>query len=170
MAGVLGGTQSLHTNSMDETLALPTEHAVKLALRTQQVLADETGVTRTVDPLGGSYFIEALTDEIERRALDIIDHVYDNYGGVLPATEQGYFRRSIGDSSHKFGQEFDAGERIMVGVNKYSDDDHPPARHAGDRQECGGGAGRAFDGAESSPRLDAPRRGVEKAARGSCRC
>ena len=126
MAAVLGGTQSLHTNSMDETLALPTEHAVKLALRTQQVLAEETGVTRTVDPLGGSYFIESLTDEIERQALEIIDHVYDNYGGVLPATEQGYFRRSIGDSSHKYGQEFDAGERVMIGVNKYVDDDHPP--------------------------------------------
>ena len=124
MAAVLGGTQSLHTNSMDETLALPTEHAVKLALRTQQVLADETGVTRTVDPLGGSYFIESLTDEMERRALEIIDHVYDNYGGVLSATEQGYFRRSIGDSSHKFGQEFDAGQRVMVGVNKYADNDH----------------------------------------------
>ena len=126
MAAVLGGTQSLHTNSMDETLALPTEHAVKLALRTQQTLAEETGVTRTVDPLGGSYFIESLTSEIERRALEIIDHVYNNYGGVLPATEQGYFRRSIADSSHKYGKEFDAGERVMIGVNKCVDDDHPP--------------------------------------------
>jgi methylmalonyl-CoA mutase N-terminal domain/subunit len=126
MAAVLGGTQSLHTNSMDETLALPTEHAVKLALRTQQVLAEETGVTRTVDPLGGSYFIESLTSDIERRALEIIDHVYNNYGGVLPATEQGYFRRSIADSSHKYGKEFDAGQRVMIGINKYVDDDHPP--------------------------------------------
>ena len=126
MAAVLGGTQSLHTNSMDETLGLPTEHAVKLALRTQQVLAEETGVTRTVDPLGGSHFIESLTSEIERRALEIIDHVYNNYGGVLPATEQGYFRRSIADSSHKYGKESDAGERVMIGVNKYVDDDHPP--------------------------------------------
>ena len=126
LAGVLGGTQSLHTNSMDETLALPTEHAVKIALRTQQVIAEETGVTRTVDPLGGSYFIESLTNEMERRAQEIIDHVYDNYGGVLPATEQGYFRRSIADSSHKYGQEFDAGQRVMIGVNKFVDDDHPP--------------------------------------------
>jgi methylmalonyl-CoA mutase N-terminal domain/subunit len=126
LAGVLGGTQSLHTNSMDETLALPTEQAVKIALRTQQVIADETGVTRTVDPLGGSYFIESLTSDIERRALEIIDHVYDNYGGVLPATEQGYFRRAIADSSHKYGQEFDAGQRVMIGVNKYVDNDHPP--------------------------------------------
>lgn len=126
MAAVLGGTQSLHTNSMDETLALPTEHAVKIALRTQQVLAEETGVTRTVDPLGGSYFIESMTDEMERRAMEIIDHVYKNYGGVLAATEQGYFRRSIADSSHKYGKEFDAGQRVMIGVNKYVDDDHPP--------------------------------------------
>ena len=124
LAAVLGGTQSLHTNSMDETLALPTEQAVKIALRTQQVLADETGVTRTVDPLGGSYFVEALTSDIEKRALHLIDHVYDNYGGVLPATEAGYFRRAIADSSHKYGEEFDAGERVMIGVNKYLDDDY----------------------------------------------
>ncbi len=126
MAAVLGGTQSLHTNSMDETLALPTEHAVKIALRTQQVLAEETGVVRTVDPLAGSYFVESLTNEIQRRAEEIIDHVYNRYGGVLPATEAGYFRRAIAESSHKYGQEFDAGQRVMIGVNKYVDDDHPP--------------------------------------------
>jgi methylmalonyl-CoA mutase N-terminal domain/subunit len=126
LAAVLGGTQSLHTNSMDETLALPTEHAVKIALRTQQVLAEETGVARTVDPLGGSYFVESLTGEVERRAQEIIDHIYNDYGGVLPATEQGYFRRAIADSSHKFGAEFDRGERVMIGVNKYQDDDSPP--------------------------------------------
>ncbi len=119
LAAVLGGTQSLHTNSMDETLALPTEHAVKIALRTQQVLADETGVTRTVDPLGGSYFVEALTNQIEAQALEYIDHIYSNYGGVLPATEAGYFRRSIADASHRYGQEFDRGQRVMIGVNKY---------------------------------------------------
>ncbi|MGE3180171.1 MAG: methylmalonyl-CoA mutase [Phycisphaerae bacterium] len=124
LAAVLGGTQSLHTNSMDETLALPTENAVKIALRTQQVIAEETGVTRTVDPLGGSYFIEALTDDMEARAMKIIDHIYDEYGGVLPATEQGYFRRAIGESSAKFGAEFDAGERVMIGVNKYVEDDY----------------------------------------------
>jgi len=124
LAAVLGGTQSLHTNSMDETLALPTEHAVKIALRTQQVIADETGVARTVDPLGGSYFIESLTNEVERQAQEIIDHIYDHFGGVLPATEQGYFRRAIADSSAKFGAEFDRGERVMVGVNKYHEDDY----------------------------------------------
>jgi methylmalonyl-CoA mutase N-terminal domain/subunit len=124
LAGVLGGTQSLHTNSMDETLALPTEHAVKIALRTQQVIADETGVARTVDPLAGSYFVESLTNEVERRAQEIIDHVYDHFGGVLPATEQGYFRRAIADSSARFGAEFDRGERVMVGVNKYHERDY----------------------------------------------
>ena len=123
MAAVLGGTQSLHTNSMDETLALPTENAVKIALRTQQIIADETGVTRTVDPLGGSYFVEALTSEIERQALAIIDQTYERYGGVLQATESGFFRRLIADSSHRFGQEFDDGQRIMIGVNKYAEDD-----------------------------------------------
>ena len=124
LAAVLGGTQSLHTNSMDETLALPTEHAVKIALRTQQIIAEETGVTRTVDPLGGSYFIESLTSEMERRATEIIDEVYDRFGGVLPATEQGYFRRRIADSSARYGAEFDRGERIMIGVNKHTEKDY----------------------------------------------
>ena len=119
LAAVLGGTQSLHTNSMDETLALPTEHAVKIALRTQQIVADETGVTRTVDPLGGSFFVEWLTSEVQRRAQELIDHVYNTYGGVLPATEAGYFRRAIADSSARYGAEFDRGERTMIGVNKY---------------------------------------------------
>ena len=124
MAAVLGGTQSLHTNSMDETLALPTENAVKIALRTQQVIAEETGVTKTVDPFGGSYFIESLTDEMERRATAIIDHIYKTYGGVLPATEQGYFRRAIAESSARFGEEFDRGERVMIGVNEYVEQDY----------------------------------------------
>jgi len=119
LAAVLGGTQSLHTNSMDETLALPTEQAVKVALRTQQVIAEETGVKNVVDPLGGSFFVESLTNEIEKQAREIIDHIYNSYGGVLPATEAGYFRRAIADSSHRFGQEFDRGERVMIGVNKY---------------------------------------------------
>jgi len=123
LAAVLGGTQSLHTNSMDETLALPTENAVKIALRTQQIIADETGVTRVVDPLGGSYFVEWLTSEVQRQAQEILDHIYNDLGGVLKATEQGYFRRAIADSSARFGAEFDRGERIMVGVNKYQEHD-----------------------------------------------
>ncbi len=119
LAAVLGGTQSLHTNSMDETLALPTEQAVRIALRTQQVLAEETGVKNVVDPLGGSFFVEHLTNDIQKRAEQIIDHIYKTYGGVLPATEAGYFRRAIAESSARFGEEFDRGERVMIGVNKY---------------------------------------------------
>jgi len=125
LAAVLGGTQSLHTNSMDETLALPSAHAAKIALRTQQVLAEETGVTRTVDPLGGSYYVEALTTGIERQAEAIFTEIAD-LGGVLPAIDRGYFRRSIAESSHRFGQELERGERVIVGVNKYVDSDHPP--------------------------------------------
>jgi methylmalonyl-CoA mutase N-terminal domain/subunit len=124
LAAVLGGTQSLHTNSMDETLALPTENAVKIALRTQQVIAEETGVTRTVDPLGGSYFVEALTDQVLQEAQTIIDETYARFGGVPQATEQGYFRRLIGDSSHAYAKEFDKGERVMIGVNKHLEDDY----------------------------------------------
>lgn len=124
LAAVLGGTQSLHTNSMDETLALPTENAVRIALRTQQIIADETGVTRTVDPLGGSYFIESLTTEMEKRAMKIIDDTYAQFGGVLPATEAGYFRRAIADSSARYGAEFDRGDRIMIGVNKHIERDY----------------------------------------------
>ncbi|MFH1746888.1 MAG: methylmalonyl-CoA mutase family protein [Planctomycetota bacterium] len=124
LAAVLGGTQSLHTNSMDETLALPTEHAVKIALRTQQIIADETGVTRTVDPLAGSFFIENLTNDVQKRATTIIDEAYERFGGILQATEAGYFRRMIADSSARFGAEFDRGERVMIGVNKYTENDY----------------------------------------------
>ncbi|TWT41959.1 Methylmalonyl-CoA mutase [Phycisphaerae bacterium RAS1] len=123
MAAVLGGTQSLHTNSMDETLALPTEQAVKVALRTQQVLAEETGVTRTVDPFGGSYFMESLTNDMETRGQALIDEIYE-IGGVLKAVDRGYFRRSIADSSARYGAEFDRGERVMIGVNKHVEHDY----------------------------------------------
>ena len=118
MAGVLGGCQSLHTDSMDETLGLPTETAVRVALRTQQVLAHETGVQRTVDPLGGSWFVEALTDRMEADANAIINEV-DEMGGVVSGIHKGYFRRSIAEASYRFGQEMEAGDRIVVGVNAY---------------------------------------------------
>ncbi len=124
LAAVLGGTQSLHTNSMDETLALPTEQAVKVALRTQQILAEETGVTRTVDPLGGSFFVEWLTNEMERQAYDIFKQI-DQQGGVMAATDNGYFRRAIAESSLRFGRETETGQRVTVGVNKYADDSSP---------------------------------------------
>jgi methylmalonyl-CoA mutase N-terminal domain/subunit len=120
LAGVLGGCQSLHTNSMDETLGLPTETAVRVALRTQQVLAHETGVARTVDPLGGSWFVEALTDRLEADAGGIIREI-DDLGGVIEGIHQGYFRRAIAEASYRFGQEMETGDRIIAGVNAYTD-------------------------------------------------
>ncbi len=120
MAGVLGGCQSLHTDSMDETLGLPTETAVRVALRTQQILAHETGVHRTVDPLGGSWFIEGLTDQMEADANDIISTI-DEMGGVVSGIHKGYFRRAIAEASYRTGQEMEAGDRIVVGVNAYRD-------------------------------------------------
>lgn len=120
MAGVLGGCQSLHTDSMDETLGLPTETAVRVALRTQQILAHETGVHRTVDPLGGSWYVEALTDQMEKDADAIIKQI-DDMGGVVEGIHKGYFRRSIAEASYRFGQEMEAGDRIIVGVNAYTE-------------------------------------------------
>ena len=120
MAAVLGGTNSLHTNSMDEVLALPTERAAQIALRTQQVLAHETGVTNTIDPLGGSYFIEQLTDEMERGAQRYFDQI-DEQGGVLRCIENGFFQREIADAAFEFERKLEANERIIVGVNAYKD-------------------------------------------------
>ena len=120
MAGALGGCQSLHTDSMDETLGLPTEQAVRVALRTQQILAYETGVTRTVDPLAGSWFVEGLTDEMESGANEII-HEIDDMGGVVEGIHKGYFRRSIAEASYRFGQEMEAGDRLIVGVNAFTE-------------------------------------------------
>jgi methylmalonyl-CoA mutase N-terminal domain/subunit len=120
MAAVLGGTNSLHTNSMDEVLALPTERAAQIALRTQQVLAHETGVTNTIDPLGGSYFVEQLTDEMERGAQRYFDEI-DAQGGVLRCIENGFFQREIADAAFEFERKIEANERIIVGVNAYKD-------------------------------------------------
>jgi methylmalonyl-CoA mutase N-terminal domain/subunit len=119
LAAVLGGTQSLHTNSYDEALALPTEDAVTVALRTQQVIAHETGVANTVDPLGGSYFIEALTDEMERRCYEYFTRI-DELGGMVAAVKQNYPQREIADAAFALQQEIDAGERIVVGVNRFN--------------------------------------------------
>lgn len=118
MAAVLGGTQSLHTNSMDETLALPSEKAVKIALRTQQLIAYETGVTNTVDPLGGSYFVEALTDKMEAQANKIFDEI-DAIGGVIPAIEMGYFQKNISDAAYRYQKEVERKEKFIVGVNEF---------------------------------------------------
>lgn len=120
LAGVLGGTQSLHTNSMDEALALPSEHAVTLAMRTQQILLEESGVANTVDPLGGSYFIETLTNEIEAEVYKYFQRVTD-IGGVLPAIDAGFFQQEIADTSYRHIREVDTGERTVVGVNKHVD-------------------------------------------------
>ncbi len=122
LAGVLGGTQSLHTNSMDETLALPSEKAVKIALRTQQILAYETGVINTVDPLGGSYYVESLTDKMEAEANKIFAEI-DSYGGVVPAIEAGYFQREIGEAAYRYQKELDSKEKIVVGVNEFVDEE-----------------------------------------------
>jgi methylmalonyl-CoA mutase, N-terminal domain len=123
LAGVLGGTQSLHTNSFDEALALPTEDAVRLALRTQQVIAHETGVANTIDPLGGSYFVEAATDEIEARAYEYFAKI-DELGGMVEAVKRNYPQREIADAAFALQQEIDSGDRIMVGVNAYTEGDH----------------------------------------------
>ena len=118
LAGVLGGTQSLHTNSMDETLALPTEKAAEIALRTQQLIAYETGVANVVDPLGGSWFIESLTDEIEKEVEEYFEEI-NNLGGVISAIEQGYFQREIAQSASEYQKKIDENQRIVVGVNKF---------------------------------------------------
>ncbi len=118
LAGVLGGTQSLHTNSMDETLALPSEKAVKIALRTQQLIAHETGVINTVDPLGGSYFVEALTGRMEQGAEEYFQRI-DALGGVIDAIEQGFFQREIADAAYRYQRELESGEKTIVGVNRF---------------------------------------------------
>jgi methylmalonyl-CoA mutase N-terminal domain/subunit len=127
LAGVLGGTQSLHTNSYDEALALPTEDAVRIALRTQQIIAHETGVANTIDPLGGSYFVEALTDEIEAKAYEYFAKI-DELGGMVQAVKQSYPQREIADASFQLQCEIDAGRRIVVGVNSFTEggDDQTP--------------------------------------------
>jgi methylmalonyl-CoA mutase N-terminal domain/subunit len=119
LAAVLGGTQSLHTNSFDEALCLPSEEAVTVALRTQQILANESGVVNTADPLGGSYYIEALTNEMERKAMDYIQKV-DEMGGAIVAIEKGFFQKEIADSAYKYQKETDEKKRTIVGVNDYT--------------------------------------------------
>ena len=121
---MLGGCQSLHTNSMDETICLPTEHAVTLALRTQQVLAHETGVANIVDPLGGSYAVEALTNELEAEAREYIEHI-DTIGGMIQAVHSGYVRREIEDAASRYAAAVERGDKKLVGVTDYTDDDGP---------------------------------------------
>jgi methylmalonyl-CoA mutase N-terminal domain/subunit len=122
LAGVLGGTQSLHTNSYDEALALPTEDAVRIALRTQQIIAHETGVVDTIDPLGGSYYVEALTDRMEEAAYDYFRRI-DELGGMVEAVKQNFCQREIADASYELQGRIDHGDRIVVGVNRYTEGD-----------------------------------------------
>jgi methylmalonyl-CoA mutase N-terminal domain/subunit len=125
LAAVLGGTQSLHTNSLDETLALPTEQAVQVALRTQQILAHETGVAEVIDPLGGAYYVEALTDQLEREAEALFAEIA-SIGGVVRGIESGWFQRQIAQSAAAYQRRVEAGAQTIVGVNDYlSEDDHP---------------------------------------------
>jgi methylmalonyl-CoA mutase N-terminal domain/subunit len=125
LAAVLGGTQSLHTNSLDETYALPTEESVTIALRTQQILAHESGLDRVVDPLAGSYYLEYLTDETEKRCLEILGKI-DRYGGIIRAIEEGYPQREIAESAYQWQREVDSGERKIVGVNAFCEDRDEP--------------------------------------------
>jgi len=120
LAAVLGGTQSLHTNSLDEALALPSQHAVTIALRTQQIIAEESGVANTVDPLGGSFFVEALTDRVEQETYDYFRRV-EELGGVIPAIEKGFFQSEIADAAYRYQREIDRGIRKIVGVNAYAE-------------------------------------------------
>jgi len=125
LAAVLGGTQSLHTNSFDEALALPTEDAARIAVRTQQVIAHETGVARSIDPLGGSYHMEALTNELERQAYAYFDRIRD-LGGVVRAIEQNFFQSEMAEASFRYQREVERGERVIVGVNRYQLADEVP--------------------------------------------
>jgi methylmalonyl-CoA mutase N-terminal domain/subunit len=125
LSAVCGGAQSLHTNALDEALALPTERSARIALRTQQILANEAGVTDTADPLGGSHFIEALTDELETRGEELIERV-DELGGAVAAVEQGFVQREIEDAAFRYTQQVESGERVIVGVNRFAESESTP--------------------------------------------
>jgi methylmalonyl-CoA mutase N-terminal domain/subunit len=169
LAAVLGGTQSLHSNGFDEALALPTEHAATLALRTQQILAEETGVTATADPLAGSWFVESLTDELERQALDWIAQV-DAYGGAVNAIDEGFVQAAIAENAYRHELQRDSGEDVIVGVNKYVSEESGSGaqiqridRAAVDKQVA---RVVAYKDAQDRPLVDAALDRVEAAARG----
>ena len=125
LAAVLGGTQSLHTNSRDEALALPSEDSVRIALRTQQIVAHESGVAETIDPLAGSYYVESLTNSIEQKAREYIEKI-DQLGGSPKAIEKGYIQQEIQDSAYRYQMDVESGRRIVVGVNKFQIEEEPP--------------------------------------------
>jgi methylmalonyl-CoA mutase, N-terminal domain len=168
LAAVLGGTQSLHTNSLDETLALPTEEAVRLALRTQQIIAHETGVAEVIDPLGGSYYVESLTDQLEGEAEALFAEI-QSLGGVVQGIESGWFQRQIARSAQEYQREVESASRRIVGVNDFvSEDDHPveilkisnDAEASQQRRLAALRAGR--DNALVQQRLDALSRAAER--------
>jgi methylmalonyl-CoA mutase N-terminal domain/subunit len=166
-AAVLGGTQSLHTNSLDETYALPTEEAVTIALRTQQIIAHESGADRVVDPLGGSYYVEYLTDEVERRALAHIRRI-DEMGGMIRAVEEGYPQREIAESAYRYQREIEKGERVVVGVNAFrSEEEEPIPILRIDESVARGQAERlrAVKASRSADQVQAALAGVERSAR-----
>jgi len=169
LAAVLGGTQSLHTNSFDEALALPTERAAKLALRTQQVLAHETGVPDTVDPLGGSFFLESLTNEIEQRAWQYIEKI-EGIGGAVAAIEAGWIQDEIHESAFRIQQGVESGDRVVVGVNKFVEEaEVPPETLRLDEAEVEAQKQRvrAFRAGRDQPAVDAALRAVGETARGT---
>jgi len=168
LAGVLGGTQSLHTNSLDEALALPTEEAVTIALRTQQVIAHEAGVTNTADPLGGSWFVERLTSEIEKEALDYFRRI-DAMGGMVSAVEKGFPQREVQDSAFRFQQAVERGEKLIVGVNAHVMEEKPiPILYideAVEREQVQGLA--ALTASRDAAAVEAALEDLKDAARGS---
>jgi methylmalonyl-CoA mutase N-terminal domain/subunit len=168
MAAVLGGTQSLHTNSLDETYALPTEEAVTIALRTQQIIAHESGADRVVDPLGGSWYVEHLTNEMEKRALEYI-HQIEAYGGMLRAVEEGFPQRELSEAAFRYQREIEKGERIIVGVNGFrTEGDEPIALLKIDETVARAQVERlrAVKAERSGARVEATLAGVEQACRG----
>jgi len=169
LAAVLGGTQSLHTNAMDEVLALPTDKAARIALRTQQLLAYETGAANTIDPLGGSYFIETLTDEMERQAEGYFKRI-EEIGGVIPAIEVGFFQKEIADAAFRYQKELEQKRRLVVGVNEFTVDDEPALeilridpRHEREQVERVRDVRKKRDGAKASNALNR----LKKAAAGT---
>ena len=166
LSAVLGGTQSLHTNSFDEALALPTEEAVRVALRTQQIIAHETGVANTIDPLGGSYFVEALTDRMEAGAPTTTSASIDELGGMVDAIKQNYPQREIADASFRLQEEIEAGERIIVGVNRYQQRDDDQHRDpAGSRPSSSASRSAALQAVRAAPRQRRGRADAGRAAR-----
>jgi methylmalonyl-CoA mutase N-terminal domain/subunit len=168
LAAVLGGTQSLHTNSFDEALALPTEHAVRLALRTQQVIAHETGVVNTADPLGGSYFLESLTNELERQAYAYFERI-ERLGGVVAAIKENFFQREIAEASFRYQREVEREQRVIVGVNRYLLEDEPQPElhtidHALEAQQIE--RVRALRGRRDSAAVESALAGLKRAAAG----